>query len=306
MDGAEVVRLVLIDDDPEERVIIAGLLGAGPPGDARPATYVVDWFGDPEAALRAMTAGAYDLCLLDYSLGAQTGFDVMDSLRDRDIDVPVIFLTGNENRDVDLEAMRRGAYDYLIKADLGTALLERAVRYARHRHRLQREIQRLSLHDPLTGLANRRQFDHRLRGVSARAQRSGVAFAVAYLDLDDFKPINDRFGHDIGDRVLVCVAERLTESVREADLVARLGGDEFAIILEDVDGAASLGMLLSRLREAVEKPIPVDGRTVQVGISIGVVPCLDGRAEPGDLVRRADRAMLQIKTGRRRTASGAA
>lgn len=151
------------------------------------------------------------------------------------------------------------------------------------------QLEAAALHDPLTGLANRRRF---LEAVD-QDERGG---AVLYCDLDAFKPVNDRWGHGVGDAVLVQVGRRLAALVRQGDLVARVGGDEFAVILWGAQRAEAEG-IAERIREVCGRPIAAEGAVVSIGISVGVAAS-DGRLHP-DVVTSADAALYQEKAARR-------
>jgi diguanylate cyclase (GGDEF)-like protein len=156
-----------------------------------------------------------------------------------------------------------------------------------------------AFHDALTGLANRALFRDRLDHALALHRRDGGGLAVLFLDLDDFKAVNDRYGHTGGDRLLRQAAERLTAGVRPGDTVARLGGDEFAVLLEGPgDAMRTAEALLAVLRE----PYDVDGRTATVGASVGFVDAAEHPGVTADwLVRRADAAMYAGKRGGKNT-----
>ena len=140
----------------------------------------------------------------------------------------------------------------------GSLVVENAALRATEQQRLD-ELSHQAFHDSLTELPNRALFADRLGLALARTERRKVAVAVLFLDLDDFKPINDRFGHDAGDRLLRAVAERVRACVRPEDTVARLGGDEFTILLEDiVDVRYAIGVA-ERIEEALREPFPIDG-----------------------------------------------
>ncbi|MDQ1670239.1 MAG: hypothetical protein QOE40_2300 [Actinomycetota bacterium] len=161
------------------------------------------------------------------------------------------------------------------------------------------ELLRRATHDPLTGLANRPALRERLTVAIERAARSHGSRhgAVLFCDLDSFKEINDTYGHDTGDQVLVIAAARLAEQVRNGDMVARLGGDEFVVLLEDMHILEVQG-LVERVRRSISEPIVIDGMTLRVTISIGVAP-VDGLACDVDtLLRTADRAMYTAKAER--------
>jgi diguanylate cyclase (GGDEF)-like protein/PAS domain S-box-containing protein len=160
---------------------------------------------------------------------------------------------------------------------------------------LHAEIERLAFHDPLTGLANRRLFLDRLEHALASKRRSLQGCAVLFMDLDDFKKINDVLGHSAGDELLRVVAERLMASVRPADTVARLGGDEFAILLEGVDIQAST-RLAERLEAELRKPIQLQGAERSIRGSIGIAMA-EGDISADDILRNADAAMYAVKVG---------
>lgn len=164
------------------------------------------------------------------------------------------------------------------------------------RDQLTAELEYRAYHDGLTGLANRTLFFERAESALALARRTGATTAVALLDLDGFKPVNDLRGHHVGDAVLVATADRLRAHVRAGDLVARLGGDEFAILLGDIDPQVLEG-LGERLRDGVSEPLEADGGPVQVGCSIGfALEPGHGSCDMTALVRAADEAMYAAKT----------
>lgn len=149
--------------------------------------------------------------------------------------------------------------------------------------------------DPLTGLANRNLFMVRLEHALLRADRHGRSLAVLFLDLDDFKLINDTLGHDGGDLLLIEVARRLRASLRQEDTLARLGGDEFTALLEDLSDPADAARVAERIRQRLQRPISIGGREVRVSFSIGIAVRRPGGPDPGDLLRQADIAMYRAK-----------
>jgi diguanylate cyclase (GGDEF)-like protein/PAS domain S-box-containing protein len=162
----------------------------------------------------------------------------------------------------------------------------------------QRREEHLAMHDPLTGLPNRRLLNNRLREVFARACRTGGSMAVLFIDLDGFKLINDRFGHAAGDTVLATTAQRLVTAVRGTDIVGRLGGDEFLVILENAGTDDNIRTVAGRILERVSEPITIGGSDVSVRPSVGVAPAHRPNAElhrPDQLLAAADRAMYLAK-----------
>jgi diguanylate cyclase (GGDEF)-like protein/PAS domain S-box-containing protein len=181
---------------------------------------------------------------------------------------------------------------------LGAVLVCRDVSDTRH---LQRCIAWQAGHDALTHLPNRNLLTDRLRLAIAQALRQQTLLAVCYLDLDDFKPINDRYGHEIGDRVLIKVAERLTAMIRDSDTVARIGGDEFVLLLAGAATPTDFRPALDRLVAEIAAPCQVDNRKLSVTASIGVAICPLDDSDPDTILRHADQAMYYAKqAGRNR------
>jgi diguanylate cyclase (GGDEF)-like protein/PAS domain S-box-containing protein len=163
-------------------------------------------------------------------------------------------------------------------------------------------LMHLALHDPLTGLANRYLLLDYLRRVLLQFRTRGGSIALVFLDLDDFKMINDRFGHDVGDEVLVAVGRRIQGAVRSSDIVARLGGDEFVVAHAASDDPGEIEMVISRIRKTLTAPYQVRGQTLAVSASIGWVAADPRHEDPTTLLVRADREMYRRKSARRRAA----
>jgi diguanylate cyclase (GGDEF)-like protein len=157
------------------------------------------------------------------------------------------------------------------------------------------EYRALAYHDDLTGLPNRSLFHDRLGLALAHSSRRQGHLALLYLDIDDFKGVNDSFGHGSGDRVLVELAGRIRTAVRAEDTVARLGGDEFVVLLAQVGGAADAARVAAKVLDAVRLPFRVDGHEVSIAASVGVSVYPDDGTSPDDLVSNADGAMYREK-----------
>jgi diguanylate cyclase (GGDEF)-like protein len=166
---------------------------------------------------------------------------------------------------------------------------------------LQTQLAQQATQDPLTGLANRRLLSELLDRALRRASRTGTTISVAFLDLDNFKAVNDLHGHDAGDTVLRTTATRLQTAVRDADVVARYGGDEFVIIYETSDDLAS-NHLAQRITDALDLPIDItDNLSVYCPASIGISDTRTTIADAAALITSADRAMLEHKRAHKRT-----
>jgi len=164
------------------------------------------------------------------------------------------------------------------------------------RKAFEEQLTHQAFHDPVTGLANRALFAERVRHAIARTRREHQSVAVVFLDLDDFKTINDSLGHAAGDEVLVEVAKRLATSVRASDTAARFGGDEFALLLEDIDGVQEAADTADRVLETLALPLRVAHKELSLRCSIGISVVSDGSpAGAEELIRDADAAMYRAK-----------
>ena len=181
----------------------------------------------------------------------------------------------------------------LILAVLLVLLLNHKREAARRRFQAQLAYQ--AAHDGLTGLYNYSVFHERLGEAMSRGRRTGKDLAVLYLDLDAFKPVNDTFGHQRGDRVLKEMARRLTAVTRAEDMVARMGGDEFAVLMEDLDSPAAVEVLAQRVVDELGRSYAVAGAEGVVGVSVGIAYSRAGAGTAEDLIGQADRAMYGAK-----------
>ncbi len=189
---------------------------------------------------------------------------------------------------------RKGTSPEAARLGLGRSLAQAAA-IALDNARLYEEIRHQAFHDGLTGLANRALFADRVEHALARSLRTGSLMAVLFLDLDDFKTVNDRFGHQAGDQLLRATAERIVEVVRPGDTAARLGGDEFAVLLEDVHGQNDARGVAQRLIQAIRSPTRLGDVDALVGASIGIALSTAGGERAQDLLRNADFAMYRAK-----------
>ncbi|MEZ5995153.1 MAG: EAL domain-containing protein [Hyphomonadaceae bacterium] len=279
-----------------------------------------------------------ELVLLDWMMPERSGGDALAGIRARfDAEhVPVIVVTALDDADVVSQALEGGANDYItkpidlrvltarvkaqldrrqavleldaIRNDLERTVQERTQDLVTANQSLSAEIsereaaearaQSLARHDPLTGLANRRHFLEELERRLALVGDEESAFALMFVDLDRFKPINDVHGHAIGDRLLQVIATRLTGCIREDSFAARLGGDEFAVLLEDPEGRDGVGVAARRILHELSAPIQVNGLKLTVGASIGIALCPDDSRDAAELLQRGDAAMLRAKEDR--------
>ncbi len=163
------------------------------------------------------------------------------------------------------------------------------------RKRLQEDMRRRALHDPLTGMPNRAMFLESLERAIHKARRRSTRFSVLFIDLDRFKEVNDTMGHQAGDVLLKTIADRLSGAVRQSDLVARLGGDEFVMLMEEHGGPEEVMIVAQKVLMLLQRPVPIDWREAEVSGSIGIASYPEDGEDIETLVQNADTAMYQAK-----------
>jgi diguanylate cyclase (GGDEF)-like protein len=247
-----------------------------------------------DARKQLMEAGA-GCVLLDLSLPDASRLEALMQLRAAAPDVPIVILTGLQDELLAVKAVQEGAQDYLVKGRVDGHALGRSISYAVERKAAEMELSHKAMHDALTGLPNRTLFLDRLKHAVMRAKRHHSLVGVMFLDLDGFKPINDTYGHEIGDRLLTAVAGRLQDGLRASDTAARFGGDEFMILCEDVAGQQDVVNIAQRILTAIEEPFEIAGERLSVASSMGIA-ITDGKADTAEsLIRNADAAMYSAK-----------
>jgi diguanylate cyclase (GGDEF)-like protein len=180
---------------------------------------------------------------------------------------------------------------YLVAVGMILLLLENQIE----------ENKYLALHDPLTGLPNRRLFEDRMTSALQRSRRTGTRMALLVIDLDNFKQINDALGHHVGDQVLQHVASTFVERVRRSDTVSRTGGDEFSVILEEPTNREEAENVGASLRQLLELPVTLEDCLVEIGASVGIAIFPEDAADAESLCIAADRRMYEAKQDKRRS-----
>ncbi len=279
-------QLLAVDDDPAVLAALVALLG--------PAGMTVTGVTAPERFWAALGETDPDLVVLDLDMPEVSGIELCHLLRadPRWAALPVVFLTSHVGRDTIEAIFAAGADDYVPKPVVGSELATRVT------NRLERTriLRVLAETDPLTGLANRAKFEAQWQRLQAMAVRYGQPLSFALLDLDRFRDVNNRYGHQVGDLVLQRIGQLLLERFRGEDVVARWGGEEIAIALYGMtrsDGVRRITDLLQAVRD--ETMVTPDGQSFQVGFSGGVSEYTVDGAALRDLYRRADEALYVAK-----------
>lgn len=284
-------KVLIVEDDEDDYVLLQELLT-----EAVGEIGAIYWAEDFKSAQKKIANDNFDFYFLDNRLGAELGLELICEIKDKyETAPPIIMLSGVDDYQTDLDAMERGADDYLIKSELTPHLLERTLRYSLKSKDLEAKLAKLAHFDGLTGLYNRSLFNELLIKSIQESERSGQKFALVTLDLDNFKFINDNYGHPAGDQLLTKIARRLKHSIRSSDVVARLGGDEFSLLLKDVHADTDFVMLVEKIMDVFKTPIQVDSKAVSVTTSVGISIYPTDTKNANELIDHSDRAMYQAK-----------
>jgi diguanylate cyclase (GGDEF)-like protein len=286
----EAVRVLLVEDDPRAALLIGEMLRS---------TWTQGLMVTHAERLSDATQELLDrdatCVLLDLSVAGGDALGPVEQIRTASPSVPIVVLADRADEDTALQVIRAGAQDYLVKSELYPALLHRSVRYAIERKRSEGQLAHMALHDPLTGLPNRALFLDRLSVALDRSRRTDAAIGVLFLDVDNFKQINDTLGHAAGDEVLRGLAQRLRAMLRPMDTMARFGGDEFTFLFEDLGNEREVVLIAERISRVAGEPIQLDDSEAGVTVSIGIAMVGDPSMPPETVIREADAAMYRAK-----------
>jgi len=293
-------RVLVIDDDRLQFRLVQAHFK-----NFQVGTFELDWSETFEDGLARLLTDAYAVCLLDYRLGERDGLQLIREATKAGCRTPIVFLTAESSGNIDMQALEAGALDYLVKGEITPRSLERSLRYALKLGSTLEALRRLATRDELTGLLNRREYDRILVEEEDRSKRFGHPLALAIVDLDHFKSVNDTRGHPAGDAVLREAARRIAGSIRSVDRAARIGGEEFALILVQTDGKAAHEVASRAIRSVSDSPIDIgSGVRLTVTASAGSAELPADARSFGELIAAADKALYEAKaSGRNRAVS---
>jgi len=295
MNNDEDIRVLLVEDNPGDQRLIREALN-----EVRYAHIKLEHVDCLQAAQNILAAQEFDLILLDLSLPDSNGLTTVEKTADAAPDTPIVILTGLDDVNTGIQAVRAGAQDYLVKGEVTGHLLVRAIRYAIERQRMKAALRILSLIDELTGLYNRRGFmtlaEHQMR----LSRRKQSAFYLIFTDLDGMKIINDTYGHKEGDQALIQTAHLLKETFRGSDIIARMGGDEFAIFAIE-PAASSADQIANRFQDNIAAFNAKQTKPYNLSVSVGVVECNhDTPLTLDQMLEQADALMYRNKAERKK------
>jgi diguanylate cyclase (GGDEF)-like protein len=284
------MKLLLVEDNPADVEFLAASLRRQRASDVEMVNVQ-----SLASATERLADEKFDIVLLDLHLPDASGLECIDAIQAVDNEIPIVVLSGQDDEEFAVNILNKGAQDYLVKWEGQGRTILRSIRYAIERKRSELRLNYMAQFDALTGIPNRQYFNDQLTRATARARRDGRKVTLLFLDLDEFKVVNDTLGHDAGDRLLKEVASRIQRSVRTGDVVARLGGDEFAVLLEGLTGPLEVETMASSLLELVSQPYHIADRQLDITTSIGITMYPNDSADTQMLLKNADIAMYQAK-----------
>lgn len=292
------MKVLIVDDDIVDRELIKRTLKRS---DISCNITEVESVDD---ALKNLQDSSFDAILLDYNLPQRNGIELLLEIKGdpNRHDTAVIMMSTSKEDELALNCINAGAQDFLVKTEINVFRLQRAIVNAQARSDLEKRLyqsyqrtKELAEHDSLTGLANRYYFDESLVKDIKSNQREKKILALLLIDLDNFKYVNDNFGHDIGDKLLIEVVKRISNCLRGNELFARLGGDEFAITLTRLPSINGASIVSQRIINALREPFQIDNHWIQSGASIGISTCPWDSSNTKELFKFADIAMYRAK-----------
>lgn len=290
--------IYLLEDDSDDAYLIRNALK-----NDKIMNHSIMTFDSLEKLVKALGNFKPDLIIMDLNVTDSDGFNTMLTVKHSAQSVPIVVVTGIADEAMGDRLIQLGAQDYVPKSELTSSLLQRVIRFSKERHHLVQVLENSANRDALTKLYSRKALDVKLEELVKHAERYGEKFAILFVDLDNFKPINDHYGHDAGDQLLQHVANRLTLFSRSTDFVARFGGDEFVTLLPHIKNRDDAKQASKQQLNAICDEFyvtDVNGLAQQVQLSASIGYALYGEdGETGvELIKAADAAMYQNKQGK--------
>ena len=284
------IDLLLIEDNPGDLLLTKRMLEK-----AEHTKFHINHADSLSAGIQRAIEGSLDVILSDLNLPDSPCVETFFRLKRQVPEIPIVVLSGFADEEMSHKAIRGGAQDYLIKGQIDGNILERSLLYAIERKMAEDTINKLAYHDALTGLPSRTLFSDRFAMAMADSKRNDKNTALIMLDLDHFKNVNDTFGHDAGDDLLIEVSGRLTSILRQTDTVCRMGGDEFALLVSDASAKEMIEEVAQRILAAIGNPFSLHGVKAWISASLGIAIYPEDGENLETLFKHADIAMYEVK-----------
>jgi len=282
-------NILIIDDNPSNIDFLLGLL----------TEYDISAAVDGERALDQIAQEIPDLILLDVSMPGMDGYEICSILKSdpKTKDIPILFLSANTDAESVVKGFDVGGVDYITKPYRPREVLARVATHLKLKRVLDK-LDKLANEDPMTGIANRRSFFEQANSLFAKAKSEGLPFYIFAVDIDDFKMINDTFGHDIGDEILKLFVDIVKMELRGVNCFSRFGGDEFVIMMMDINSDEALNVV-HNIQKNISKTHVLLGISVDFKVSIGVAEVRRYDKNIDTLIKRADINLYKEKRSKR-------
>ena len=288
--------IYLLEDSKDDVYLVKSMLIGNFKSHFKMSNY--ETVADLEAGMKSMLP---DLLIIDLNLPDSVGLETLVKVKKFAKDFPIIVLTGYDDEVTGERAIQLGAQDYIPKSDLHKSLLLRSIRFSKERFALMKSLEENVFRDALTLLNNRESFNVKLEEMVNEGTRYDKSFALLFIDLDNFKQINDEYGHLVGDQILKSVGSRLNVFNRGSDYVARYGGDEFVLLAPNISELTHLRQLAKIKFDVISGAYAVETsqqavKNIIVEASIGgAIFDIHGKSA-NELLKSADEAMYKAKT----------
>jgi len=287
-----IAKVLLIEDNPGDVKLVKVLLETNHNTNKH---FDLIRVGLLSEAFPILEKGGITVILLDLGLPDGNGLESLTRIYAAAPTIPIVVLSSEEDELLAIQSVQLGAQDFLVKSSISELVLRRSLFYAIERKNLLEQLQYLAHYDVLTGLANRKLFYDRLKQDIVGARRSKKSLALIFLDLNDFKLVNDSLGHHSGDDLLKEVARRLLACVRTTDCAARMGGDEFTLILNNLNSAEDAALIADKVLQTLAKPFILNTQQTTIYASLGIAIYPEDCNDIETLIGAADAAMYQAK-----------
>ncbi len=289
------LKILVVEDDPPYFHKLEAMLAA-----TSVKAVEVHWASSIADALELIAHTHFDVCLMNSRVSGMCSAEIMHRGAILHSRTAFIVMADEARKDWCYSALENGAMDYLLKSDLSEFSLMKSLAFSLYRKTKEAELQVLALRDSLTGMGNRSLFTEQADTLIRLSQRTREKIGVLFMDVDGLKPVNDGFGHEVGDKLLQGIAGRITERLRKGDVVSRWGGDEFVALLPGVESMAGVNQVAATLVQAVVQPFMIDGSAIRIDLSCGGALYPDDSGDMAELVRIADQRMYDAKMIKKR------
>lgn len=288
------LNILHVEDDQSDAILIEKILKSSPAPICKNVTNV----SKLSDALKELQEQTFNVVLLDLNLVDVSGLDNLRCIKEENPNIPIIVMTGHADEHLAKKALSQGAQEFLFKGQGSKDILRRVITSSIIRKSAENDLYEQLHYDYLTQIPNRVFFKKMTEMLISRAERRKVIESLLFIDLDGFKAVNDTYGHEAGNNILIETAQRMRSVLRKSDVIARYAGDEFTIYLDGKQTGMTKDDCINiteKLIHAIEQPIDYQGNNITISASIGIAMFPDNGVDYASLIEAADQAMYRAK-----------